>query len=332
MIAPVTLNSDAAATVPATPTASTAAICLMGPTGTGKSDIALALAERLPVEIISVDSAMIYRGMDVGTAKPARQARERVAHHLIDIRDPAERYSAADFASDARQAMAAIRARGRIPLLVGGTFLYFRALTDGLSPLPGADARVREELRREARDKGWRALHAELKRLDPATAARIHANDRQRIERALELYRVTGTPPSRLRGAAAGAAAAGTPFVRIALWPPDRNAYRTRLARRFHAMTNAGLVGEVRALHARGDLGPANPAVRCLGYRQLWDWLENRCNFDEAVRRAVVATQRYAKRQLTWLRSETGLMRIETDSQAGERVLETAARRISGGY
>lgn len=295
-------------------------LCLMGPTGTGKSRIALALAEELPVEIVSVDSAMIYRGMDVGTDKPSPAERARVPHHLIDIRDPAERYSAGDFARDAVATIRAVRARGRMPLLVGGTFLYFRALTQGFSPLPRADRTLRETLQAEARRRGWEALHRELLRIDPEAATRIHVNDRQRIERALELYRLTGTPPSRLYREAGN----GAPFrfLRLVLWPSDRTAHRRALAERLQAMLERGLVDEVRRLHARGDLGRELPAIRTIAYRQLWEWLDGDCAFDEAVRRAIVATQRYAKRQLTWLRTERNLVSVE----CGESVEQTARR------
>ncbi|MGH8426876.1 MAG: tRNA (adenosine(37)-N6)-dimethylallyltransferase MiaA [Gammaproteobacteria bacterium] len=302
-------------------------LCLAGPTGTGKSELALALADALPVEIISVDSAMIYRGMDIGTAKPDRAVRARVPHHLIDIRDPAETYNAAGFARDAVTLIRDIHGRGRLPLLVGGTLLYFRALMRGLSPVPGAEPGLRAAIRNEAETRGWVELHGELAHVDPASAARIHVNDRQRLERALELYRLTGTPPSRLYERAD----AGAPFefTRLALWPADRAQLYAQLTERFHGMLAAGLIEEVRALHARGDLGPAHPAVRVLGYRQLWAWLDGECELAEAERRAITATRRYAKRQLTWLRSEPQWLRIEADAGAKERILAAARGEVS---
>ncbi len=274
----------------------------MGPTGIGKSALAMALARRVPAEIVSVDSAMVYRGMDIGTAKPSAADRARVRHHLLDIRDPAETYSAAEFAADAASVIAEILGRGRLPVLVGGTFLYFRALTEGFSPMPGRDCAVRAEIRARAARAGWEALHRELAACDPASAARIHPNDAQRIERALELHRLSGKAPSRLHAASGNGAQFD--FVKFAVLPADRAALAERLQNRFDAMLAAGLVDEVRALHARNDLGRGLPAVRALGYRQLWGWLEGEYDYSEACRRAVVATRRYAKRQLTWLRRE----------------------------
>lgn len=302
-----------------------AILCLMGPTGTGKSELALRLADSLPIEIVSVDSATIYRGMDIGTNKPSQKARQRVRHHLIDIRDPAERYSAGEFVRDAERAVAKIRARRRIPVLVGGTFLYFRALSKGLAPLPPADEALRSEIRAEGTQRGWVALHRELARADATTAARIHVNDRQRIERALEILRLTGEAPSRLSQTPSGE----TPerFLKVVLWPPDRSVHREKLAVRFRAMLARGLVDEVKKLHARGDITRSSPAIRSLGYRQLWAWLEGECEFEEAVAEAIVATQRYAKRQRTWLRSETGLFAVEAGASALKRVLEIASSR-----
>lgn len=275
-------------------------VCLLGPTGIGKSALAMALAERLPAEIVSVDSAMIYRGMDIGTAKPGAEERKRVPHHLIDIRDPGEPYSAAEFARDAEATIRTIIGRGRCPILCGGTFLYFRALIEGLSPMPSADAEVRAGIRARAEREGWDALHRELVTLDAEAAARIHPNDHQRLERALELCHASGTSPSALHATQSGGA--DFRFLQFALWPDDRAALASRLEARFHAMLDAGLVAEVRTLHAREDLSPELPAMRAVGYRQMLEWLRGECDYDEAVRRAVVATRRYAKRQLTWLR------------------------------
>lgn len=296
-------------------------LCLMGPTGTGKSAIGMDLAQRLNGEIVSVDSAMIYRGMDIGTAKPDRGDRARIRHHLIDIRDPAERYNAAEFAADARRTITEIRGRGKIPILVGGTFLYFRALLKGLSRLPDADLGVRAAIRAEAERRGWESLHADLARLDPQSGARIHAHDRQRIERALELYRLTGKSPSRLYARDGGGGTADYGAVRYALWPADRESYMRRLETRFRAMLAAGLAAEVRDLRARAGLTPECPAARALGYRQLGAWLGDEYDFEEAVRRAVVATRRYAKRQLTWLRGEPGLLCVPMASAAMEQIL-----------
>lgn len=305
-------------------------LCLMGPTGSGKSALALELAECVPAEIVSVDSAMIYRGMDIGTDKPSRAMRERIPHHLIDICDPAERYNAARFVTDATAAIAAITARKKLPILVGGTFLYFRALVHGLSPMPGADAAVRAELQAEAAARGWPALHEELARIDPATAARIAPGDIQRLERALELARLTGEPPSRLQGE--NGTGAAFDFMKIALWPEDRTALAERLAKRFSRMLEQGLLREVKTLRERGDLDESCPAVRAVGYRQLWQHLDGVCGLAEAERRAVVATRRYAKRQMTWLRSEPGIVRVATGKTALDAVLAAMKARFEHAF
>jgi len=298
----------------------------MGPTGSGKTALALELTERLPAEIVSVDSAMVYRGMDIGTDKPSRAVRARIPHHLIDICDPAERYNAARFITDATAAIAAITARGRLPILVGGTFLYFRALVHGLSPLPGADPSVRAQLHREAAARGWLVLHGELAQIDPATAARIAPGDTQRLERALELVRLTGQIPSRLYTTSGTGAAFN--FLKIALWPDDRNALGARLARRFSHMLEQGLLCEVKALRERGDLDESCPAIRAVGYRQLWHYLDGTCDFAEAERRAIVATRRYAKRQMTWLRGESDIIRVA----AGETALQAVWVELQRGF
>jgi tRNA dimethylallyltransferase len=279
------------------------AILLMGPTGAGKSEAAVHLAERLPVEIVSVDSAMVYRGLDIGTAKPDAATRARLPHHLIDIRDPAERYSAGEFVRDARAAMAEIRRRGHVPLLAGGTMLYFRALQAGLAALPAASPEVRADLAARARRDGWPALHAELARVDPAAAARIRPRDAQRIQRALEVYALTGTPLSELqredlRGAT------GDEYLALVLAPAERAALEAGLERRFDAMLAAGLLAEVEALYRRGDLGRELPALRAVGYRQLWAHLAGECDLETARRDAIRATRQLAKRQYTWLRGE----------------------------
>lgn len=276
------------------------ALMLLGPTGSGKSALALELAQQYPVEIVSVDSAQIYRGLDIGTAKPTLAERATVAHHLIDLRDPAQRYSAADFVRDAGIAIAEVRARGRLPLLVGGTMLYAKALRDGLSELPSADASIRAVLEDDARRLGWPALHARLARLDPTTAARLAPNDSQRIGRALEIIEVTGVPMSRLLSPDR------TPTVRldvIALMPADRAALHRRIEQRFDDMLERGFVDEVDRLRQRGDLTPDLPSMRSVGYRQAWAHLEGVSTHAQFRAAAIAATRQLAKRQLTWLRS-----------------------------
>ncbi|CAD5374626.1 delta(2)-isopentenylpyrophosphate tRNA-adenosine transferase [Rubrivivax sp. A210] len=280
-----------------------AAICLAGPTAAGKTAVALALAERLPLEIISVDSALVYRGMDIATAKPSAAERAAVPHHLIDILDPREAYSAARFAADAQRLVVEIRQRGRLPLLVGGTMLYFKALREGLDAMPAADAEVRAAIDREAAALGWPALHAELARVDPATAARLAPADAQRIQRALEVWRASGRTLSDWHaqgGARPPPAAAGWPLV--ALEPQSRAWLHGRIAERFDAMLAAGLVDEVKALRARGDLHPGLPAMRCVGYRQAWEALDSG-RLDGLRACGLAATRQLAKRQLTWLRA-----------------------------
>jgi tRNA dimethylallyltransferase len=277
---------------------------LTGPTGTGKSDWAIRLAQATPVEIVSVDSALVYRGLDIGTAKPAREVRARLAHHLIDICDPAESYSAGRFVADALAAIAAIHARRRVPLLVGGTMLYLRALLQGLAPLPQACAPLRRELDERAARLGWPVLHAELARLDPAAAARINPNDSQRIQRALEVCRATGRRLSELQRETRSPLG-DLPLKAWALAPRSRPVLHQRLAERFHAMMAAGFLEEVRALHGRGDLTARHSSMRAVGYRQLWAHLEGECGLAEAVERGIAATRQLAKRQLTWMRAET---------------------------
>ena len=277
------------------------AILLIGPTASGKSAVALELATLLPVEVVSVDSAQVYRGLDIGTAKPDKATLARVSHHLIDLIDPNQSYSAARFRHDALAAMAAIRARGRIPLLVGGTMLYVKALREGLSRLPPADPTVRRELDERAAAVGWPALHAELARVDPATAARLKTTDSQRIQRALEVHRLSGTPLSALQGARDADDAPD--LLAIALVPSDRASLHRRIAERFDAMLAAGLVNEVRALRDRYRLNASMPSMRCVGYRQVWDVLEGAQSADDLRARGIAATRQLAKRQLTWLRS-----------------------------
>jgi len=279
-----------------------AAILLMGPTASGKSVLAIALANRFPIEIISVDSAQVYRGMNIGTAKPSAAERAAVPHHLIDILDPTEAYSAARFRSDALGLMREITARGRTPLLVGGTMLYFKALREGLSELPDSDQEIRAEIDGEAAESGWPAMHAKLAEIDPQTAARLKPNDAQRIQRALEIYRASGKPMSRQLGRKKAAA---LPFglIELALVPSDRGALHRRIEERFDAMLERGLIEELRGLRKRYALRPELPSMRCVGYRQAWQFLEGEFDRDELRNRGIFATRQLAKRQLTWLRA-----------------------------
>ncbi|QTD46947.1 tRNA (adenosine(37)-N6)-dimethylallyltransferase MiaA [Ottowia testudinis] len=298
-------------------------LCIAGPTASGKSAVALALAECVPTEIVSVDSALVYRGMDIGTAKPTAAERAAVPHHLIDIRDPATPYSAAEFARDARRLITGIRARGRLPVLVGGTMLYFKALWDGLDELPPADAAVRRQIEERAAREGWPALHAELARVDAVTAARLAPGDSQRIQRALEVWQLTGRPMSALhttksRASGADWVSAGGLF---SLEPADRAWLHARIARRFDDMLAGGLLDEVHALRARGDLTADMPSMRCVGYRQVWDTLDGRAPAETLRERGIAATRQLAKRQLTWLRSLPARQVVPVDDRAVPAVL-----------
>jgi len=298
---------------------------LTGPTGTGKTDMALALAEEFPLEIVSVDSAQVYRGLDIGSAKPSAQIRARVPHHLIDLVDPTANYSAGQFVRDAARAIADIESRGRVPLLVGGTMLYLRALTGGIATLPEGSASLRADIDARAAAQGWPALHAHLAQLDPAAAARIHPNDAQRIQRALEVHAATGEPISALQ--ARTTAALPRNFKVLALIPGDRPRLHAALEQRFGEMLSAGLLEEVRGLRARGDLTDSHPAIRAVGYRQLWAHLAGSYSLETAVERAVAATRQLAKRQMTWLRSMPNIEVINPyDSQSFVGVRE----RLSG--
>jgi len=277
------------------------AVLLMGPTGAGKSALAARLAEQLPLEIISVDSALVYRGMDIGTAKPDYTLRARIPHHLIDIRDPKASYSAGEFARDAHLAMQDIWRRGRQPLLVGGTMLYFHALSAGIAPLPSADLELRAAIDAQAAQVGWAALHADLARVDPQAAARIHVNDPQRIQRALEVYRLTGWPITKLQQQRLSAFA-DVKVMEFAIAPLERAKLHTNIELRFKAMLEAGLVAEVMSLYGRGDLSAEHPSMRAVGYRQIWRYLAGYCALDQATEQAIAATRQLAKRQLTWLR------------------------------
>ncbi|MFN9471067.1 tRNA (adenosine(37)-N6)-dimethylallyltransferase MiaA [Acidovorax sp.] len=294
------------------------AIALAGPTASGKTagalTLAAVLAPRIPVEIISVDSALVYRSMDIGTAKPTANELAAVPHHLIDIRDPLQAYSAAEFVQDATRLMADIRARGALPLLVGGTMLYFKALFDGIDDMPAADPAVRERLEAQAAEQGWPALHAELARVDPATAARLAPADSQRLQRALEVWHVSGKPLSSFHAAkdrAPSAAAASTAL--FSLEPDDRAWLHARIAQRFDAMLQAGFLDEVKALRARGDLHPDLPSMRCVGYRQAWESLDGSFSMDSLRERGIAATRQLAKRQITWLRSMPARQAIACD-------------------
>ncbi len=321
---------------PIAPAPLPACIALAGPTASGKTAAALAIAQRYPVEIISVDSALVYRGMDIGTAKPSAAERACVPHHLINIRDPLVAYSAAEFVADAHPLIADIGARGKLPLLVGGTMLYLKALLDGLDDMPKADPTVRSALAAEAASKGWPALHAELATIDPVTAARLAPLDSQRISRALEVFRLTGLPLSHFhRQSAIQNIAEKTRYKRaislISLEPTERSWLHARIAQRFDAMLAAGFLEEVKALRARGDLTPDLPAMRCVGYRQAWVWLDTHepsAQTDpfhlHALRdQGISATRQLAKRQITWLRSMPERQVVACDDPSAlQRVLE----------
>jgi tRNA dimethylallyltransferase len=295
------------------------AIFLMGPTATGKTDLACSLAESYPVELISVDSALVYRGLDIGSAKPDADTLARHPHALVDIRDPSEPYSAAEFRDDALAAMQAITRRGHVPLLVGGTGLYFRALQQGLSPLPQADPALRARLKDEAAREGWPVLHARLATLDPDAAARIRPQDAQRLSRALEVIERSGRPLSEQQQ---GGAVSRFPWrvLKLALLPADRGLLHARIAARVTQMLDAGLVGEVRALRARGDLDPALPAMRAVGYRQTWAHLDGQIDAAELADRIVYATRQLAKRQTTWLRRAFDARCIDPDTADVTRI------------
>ncbi len=304
------------------------AICLAGPTASGKSSIALALADALgqPVEIVSVDSAQVYRGMDIGTAKPSAAQRAAVPHHLIDIIEPTQAYSAARFVADATRLIADVNSRGHLALLVGGTMLYFKALLEGLDALPGADPALRSELDAQAAAQGWPALHAELARVDPVTASRLAPADAQRIQRALEVFRLSGRPLSQLHGSAPRPTST---LPLIALEPQDRAWLHTRIAARLQGMLAAGLVDEVQRLRARGDLHAALPSMRCVGYRQAWEALQDG-PLDALAERATAATRQLAKRQLTWLRAMPGRHVMPCDAaDALPRTLALVRRLVS---
>ncbi len=284
------------------------AICLMGPTASGKTDVAISLCKRFPLEIISVDSALVYRGMDIGTAKPDAEMLQRTPHRLIDIRDPEESYSAGDFVRDAHDEIRTILAAGRIPLLVGGTMMYFRSLTDGIANLPSADPNIRAEIDGDADKRGWPALHARLAEVDAAAAARIDPNDSQRIQRALEVFLASGKPMSEWqREGRASPDGEDVRFIKIALQTTMRSALNERIEGRLSRMLDIGFLDEVRGLMQRPELTPDNPSMRAVGYRQFWGHLAGDCSNDEATHKTLVATRQLAKRQRTWLRGESAL-------------------------
>jgi tRNA dimethylallyltransferase len=301
-------------------------VFLMGPTASGKTRLAMELAARLPLRIISVDSAMVYRGMDIGTGKPDKEALHRFPHALIDIRNPEQTYSADDFRRDALQEIAKAHAEGTIPFLVGGTGLYFRALRHGLSALPSANGAVRARLAAEAAEHGWKTLHARLAQVDPGSAARIHATDPQRIQRALEVYELSGQPMSRLLSGAPRAALPN-PVHTLIMEPKERGKLHADIASRFHAMLGAGLVDEVVELRRRHDLSEDMPSMRAVGYRQVSEYLANACSYQQMSERAVAATRQLARRQLTWLRAEPASTRFDCHSSG----LLDDAREVLGG-
>jgi len=290
------------------------ALLIAGPTASGKSGLALRLAELIPAELISVDSAQVYRGFDIGSAKPSHALRERIPHHLLDIRDPEETYSAGGFVADALQTIEAIRARGRLPILVGGTMLYFNALIRGIAKLPTADPNIRRDIDAEALVRGWPALHGDLLLVDSVAAGKIHPNDAQRIQRALEVYRATGRPISEWQRETQARHA--WRFSRLALVPTDRTWLHERIEQRFRQMMQEGFLEEVRALRARSSLAPEAPSLRAVGYRQLWAHLAGEIDLPTAVARAVVATRQLAKRQLTWIHADPDWEGLDPQQEA----------------
>lgn len=303
------------------------AIFLMGPTASGKTDLAIALRESLPVEVISVDSALIYKGMDIGTAKPSPEELAKAPHRLIDILDPAESYSAMNFRADALKEMAEITANGRIPLLVGGTMLYYKALIEGLSPLPSANSEVRAKIEQKAAEFGWGVLHQDLMAIDLVSANRINPNDSQRINRALEVFYITGKTMTELT--AQQGESLPYDVLQFAIAPEDRIVLHQRIEQRFHKMIALGFEQEVRKLFERGDLNIDLPSIRCVGYRQMWEYLQGDISFDEAIFKGICATRQLAKRQITWLRgwqSEITWLDSLQPERAREVVLEKWAK------
>tara|TARA_B110000503_G_scaffold5724_1_gene7895 strand:- start:16072 stop:17094 length:1023 start_codon:yes stop_codon:yes gene_type:complete len=303
------------------------AIFLMGPTASGKTDLAVALRKHLPIELISVDSSQVYRGMDIGSAKPTRELLEQVPHRLIDIRDPSEVYSAADFAQDARKEMEDITKQGRIPLLVGGTMLYFKALLDGLADNPPSDFKIRKKIEAAARKKGWPYLHAQLAEIDPESAGAIHPNHSQRIQRALEIFQITGKPLSLIKrnqqekGSLIKPILNDYKLVQIALIPLDRLYLHQCIEQRFKSMLDADFESEVQALYERGDLSPDLSSLRAVGYKQMWKYLSGDISCDEVCRLGVIATRQLAKRQLTWLKKWPDLYQLQVNYADEKKIL-----------
>ena len=302
------------------------AIFLMGPTASGKTDLAIQLRQQLPVEVISVDSALIYRGMDIGTAKPSKAELALAPHRLIDICDPAESYSAANFRTDALREMQEISAQGKIPLLVGGTMLYYKALLEGLSPLPSADEKVRSEIEAKAALIGWGGLHQELSKIDPISAQRINPNDSQRINRALEVFYLTGKTLTELT--AQKGEALPYDILQFAIAPEQREVLHRRIEQRFHKMIELGFQQEVEKLYRRADLNENLPSIRCVGYRQMWEYLRGDYDHDEMVFRGICATRQLAKRQITWLRGWTSPIQW-LDSLQPAQALEKVLTSVS---
>ena len=293
------------------------AITVMGPTASGKTALAIELQKHLPIELINVDSAQIYRGLDIGSAKPDAATLAAAPHRLLDIRDPAQAYSAADFLIDARAEMESIVAAGKVPLLVGGSMMYFKVLLEGLSDLPEANQLIRDEIEQQAQQQGWPALYRQLEAVDPETASRLHPNHSQRIQRALEVYRISGVPMSSLQGSYSGGLQHKYDFVQFSLLPQNRSLLHRRIEVRFQQMMESGFEQEVRELYQRGDLHINLPAIRSVGYRQLWDYCLGECSLTEAQQQAVIATRKQAKRQMTWLRNWPQAIEIAVDNQSG---------------
>lgn len=301
-------------------------ICLMGPTASGKTALAMELYDTLPCEIISVDSALVFKGMDIGTAKPTKEEQAKYPHRLIDLIDPLQSYSAAEFCKDAHQAIDEIRQRGRIPLLVGGTMMYFKSLIEGISPLPEANAEVRAEIEAQALAQGWDAMHRKLAEVDPESAQRIHPNDPQRLTRALEVYRITGNTLTQLT-AIKGQTLSGD-VLQFAITPKDRKTLHQRIELRFNQMIEQGFQEEVVKLRERGDLHENLPSIRCVGYRQMWQHLNGDYDFDEMIFKGVCATRQLAKRQLTWLRGWENLTWLEMENSTNLQVITSQISKL----
>ena len=303
-------------------------LCLAGPTASGKSASTHILAQHWPIEVIVMDSATIYRDMDIGTAKPSAEEQAAIPHHLLDIRDPAESYSAAEFATDATRLIQEIRARGHYPVLCGGTMLYYKALREGLNDLPQADPAIRQQLDERAQEIGWPGMHEELTRIDPVTAARLAPRDSQRIQRALEIFHISGKTMSDWLKDKAQPQEGSHQYVTMSLEPEDRSWLHKRIAVRYHDMIEQGLLQEVEKLYQRPDLHPGLPSIRCVGYRQLWSYLDGEVSLDLAIEQAIAATRQLAKRQLTWLRSKPERQQFNCQNpQAAEQIVQ-AARQI----